>query len=72
MLPGYGARAVSETAILRISEQDFYDHAEEHARLTRGTLAFLVSELEPLLQIDDATPPLRPGAVGPAVVSPEA
>lgn len=63
MLPAYAARAVSETIVLRVSEQDFYDHAEEHARLTRGTLAFLVSELEPLLQIDDATPPLQPDAV---------
>lgn len=72
MLSGYGARAVSEGIVLRISEQDFYDHAEEHPRLTRGTLAYLVSELEPLLQIDDSTPPLRPGAVSPSVVSPEA
>jgi CRP-like cAMP-binding protein len=65
MLPAYAARAVTESVVLRISEQDFYDHAEEHARLTRGTLAFLVSELEPILQIDDSTPPLRPGAVSP-------
>ena len=40
--------------MLRISEQDFYDQAEEHARLTRGTLVYLVSELEPLLQLDEA------------------
>jgi CRP-like cAMP-binding protein len=59
-LASYGARAVSEATVLRISEQDFYDHAEEHARLTRGTLAYLVSELEPLLQIDDSTPQLQP------------
>lgn len=67
MLPGYAARAVTDSVVLRISEQDFYDHAEEHTRLTRGTLAFLVSELEPLLQIDDSTPPLQPGAVSPEV-----
>ncbi len=53
-LPDYVARAVGDCVVLRITEQDFYDHAEEHARLTRGTLAFLVSELEPLLQIDEA------------------
>ncbi len=56
-LPAYAARAVGETVVLRISEQDFYDQAEEHARLTRGTLVYLVSELEPLLEIDGA---LRP------------
>jgi hypothetical protein len=51
---------VSDCIVLRISEQDFYDHAEEHARLTRGTLAFLVSELEPLLELDEtALPPLQ-------------
>jgi CRP-like cAMP-binding protein len=48
-LPAYAARAVCDAIVLRISEQDFYDQAEEHARLTRGTLAYLVSELEPLL-----------------------
>jgi CRP-like cAMP-binding protein len=57
-LPAYAARAVGETVVLRISEQDFYDQAEEHARLTRGTLVYLVSELEPLLQIDDSA--MRP------------
>jgi hypothetical protein len=60
MLAGYGARAVSDAIVLRVSEQDFYDHAEEHPRLTRGTLAYLVSELEPLLEIDDAAPPFQP------------
>jgi CRP-like cAMP-binding protein len=63
MLPAYAARALTDSVVLRISEQDFYDHAEEHTRLTRGTLAFLVSELEPLLQIDDVAPPMRPAAV---------
>jgi CRP-like cAMP-binding protein len=53
-LPAYSARAVTEAVVLRIGEQDFYDQAEEHARLTRGTLVYLVSELEPLLQIDEA------------------
>ena len=55
-LSSYGARALSDTVVLRIAEQDFYDQAEEHARLTRGTLAYLVGELEPLLQVDDAVP----------------
>lgn len=66
-LGSYRARAVSDCQVLRISEQEFYDHAEEHARLTRGTLAYLVSELEPLLQVDDTppevmAPPLSPEA----------
>lgn len=52
----YGVKANSDAVVLRISEQDFYDQAEEHARLTRGTLAYLVSELEPLLQLDEAVP----------------
>jgi len=59
-LPGYAARAQSEATVLRISEQDFYDQAEEHARLTRGTLKYLVSELEPLLEIDDSPRQLAP------------
>lgn len=50
-LPGYAARALSESSVLCIAEQDFYDQAEEHARLTRGTLKYLVSELEPLLEL---------------------
>jgi CRP-like cAMP-binding protein len=61
-LPAYAARAVSDAMVLRIAEQDFYDQAEEHARLTRGTLKYLVAELEPLLQIDDL-----PGAPLPLV-----
>jgi CRP-like cAMP-binding protein len=65
-LPGYAARAVSEATLLRISEQDFYDQAEEHGRLTRGTLKYLVSELEPLLEVDDSTARLvPPGRVSP-------
>jgi CRP-like cAMP-binding protein len=55
-LPGYAARATTDAVVLRIAEQDFYDQAEEHGRLTRGTLSYLVSELEPLLQIDEASP----------------
>jgi len=54
-LPSYSARATSDAVVLRIAEQDFYDQAEEHGRLTRGTLKYLVSELEPLLQLDEAT-----------------
>jgi len=61
-LSSYAARALSDSVVLRIAEQDFYDQAEEHARLTRGTLGYLVGELEPLLQVDDAVPQ----AVGPA------
>lgn len=53
-LPEYRARATTETVLLRVAEQDFYDQAEEHGRLTRGTLKYLVSELEPLLEIDEA------------------
>jgi len=53
-LPGYAARAMTESLVLRIAEQDFYDQAEEHGRLTRGTLKYLVSELEPLLQLDES------------------
>lgn len=55
-LPAYSARAESDAVVLRISEQDFYDQAEEHPGLTRGTLAFLVSELEPLLQLEGNVP----------------
>jgi CRP-like cAMP-binding protein len=57
-LPGYAARAVGDATLLCISEQDFYDQAEEHGRLTRGTLKYLVGELEPLLEVDDTSPPL--------------
>ncbi len=59
-LPGYAARATTDVSVLRIAEQDFYDQAEEHARLTRGTLKYLVAELEPLLEIDDASARLVP------------
>jgi CRP-like cAMP-binding protein len=54
-LSDYGASATTDAVVLRIAEQDFYDQAEEHARLTRGTLAYLVGELEPLLQLDDGS-----------------
>jgi len=61
-LAGYAARALSEATVLCISEQDFYDQAEEHGRLTRGTLKYLISELEPLLVLDESATPmaLRP------------
>lgn len=52
-LPGYAARALTDALVLRVSEQDFYDQAEEHGRLTRGTLKYLVSELEQLLTVDE-------------------
>ena len=51
-LPDYAARSIGTSAVLRISEQDFYDRAEEHPRLTRGALAFLVSELESVLALE--------------------
>jgi CRP-like cAMP-binding protein len=51
-LPSYSARAQTDAAILRISEQDFYDTAEEHPRLTRGALVYLVSEIEAVLPFD--------------------
>ena len=74
-LPGYSARAVSDATVLRIAEQDFYDQAEEHGRLTRGTLKYLVSELEPLLEVDDATarlvPPGRAGIASPTEAASE-
>lgn len=57
-LPGYAARATSDATVLCISDQDFYDQAEEHGRLTRGTLKYLISELESLLEVDDASVPL--------------
>lgn len=47
-LSSYAARASTDAIVLRISQQDFYDQAEEHGRLLRGMLAFLVSELEAL------------------------
>ncbi len=45
-LPSYSARALRDSIVLKIPEQDFYDQAEEHGRLLRGTLAYLASELE--------------------------
>jgi CRP-like cAMP-binding protein len=59
-LPHYAARAVTDATVLRISEQDFYDQAEEHARLTRGTLKYLVGELEPLLSVDETAAQIGP------------
>ena len=47
-LPGYAARALTHSIVLRIPQQEFYDQAEEHGRLLRGTLVFLASELEGL------------------------
>jgi len=47
-LPNYRAVAVSPSSVLRIPQQEFYDQAEEHGRLLRGTLAFLALELEGL------------------------
>jgi CRP-like cAMP-binding protein len=67
-LPSYAARATTDAVVLRIAEQDFYDQAEEHGRITRGTLKYLVSELEPLLQLDEGLPEAEP----PLQVSPGA
>jgi CRP-like cAMP-binding protein len=65
-LPNYAARAFTDCLVLRIAEQDFYDQAEEHGRLTRGTLKYLVSELERLLELDELAAPradqVSPGA----------
>jgi CRP-like cAMP-binding protein len=47
-LPLYAAKAVTDAVVLRIPQQEFYDQAEEHGRLVRGTLAFLATELEAL------------------------
>jgi CRP-like cAMP-binding protein len=62
-LGGYSARAESDAVVLSISEQDFYDQAEEHPGLARGTLEYLVSELEPILDLEDPTE--RRPAAGP-------
>jgi CRP-like cAMP-binding protein len=51
-LPTYAARAPSDAIVLRISQQEFYDQAEEHGRLLRGILAFLASELEALQAVN--------------------
>ena len=50
-LPSFAARAQTSAVVLRISQQEFYDQAEEHGRLLRGILAFLASELESLQAI---------------------
>lgn len=47
-LPNYAATAVAPSLVLRIPQQEFYDQAEEHGRLLRGTLAYLALELEAL------------------------
>jgi len=47
-LPSYAAVAAAPSIVLRIPQQEFYDQAEEHGRLVRGTLAFLALELEAL------------------------
>lgn len=40
------AVATSDASVLRIPEQEYYDRAEEHGGITRGALAYIVSELE--------------------------
>jgi CRP-like cAMP-binding protein len=45
------ARAVVPTVLLGIDQQDYYDFAEEHPRLSSGTLAYLASELEALVEL---------------------
>ncbi|MEI9947592.1 MAG: cyclic nucleotide-binding domain-containing protein [Pseudomonadota bacterium] len=47
-LPSYAAVAAARSIVLCIPQQEFYDQAEEHGRLLRGTLAFLALELEAL------------------------
>lgn len=47
-LGSYAARARSNAIVLRIPAQEFYDQAEEHGRLLRGTMAYLATELEAL------------------------
>jgi CRP-like cAMP-binding protein len=47
-LPSYAAVAKAPSIVLRIPQQEFYDQAEEHGRLLRGTLAYLALELEGL------------------------
>jgi CRP-like cAMP-binding protein len=47
-LPNYAAVASAPSIVLRIPQQEFYDLAEEHGRLLRGTLAYLALELEAL------------------------
>jgi len=54
-LSSYSATAISPSSVLRIPQQEFYDQAEEHGRLLRGTLAFLALELE-ALQAATASP----------------
>jgi len=61
-LPSYAARAATDCVLLRIAEQDFYDQAEEHTRLTRGVLKYLVADLEALLELDSQGPLELPSA----------
>jgi len=50
-LTQYAARAAGRSVVLAIHEQDYYDQVEEHVRLTRGTLAYLVTEFERVLKL---------------------
>jgi CRP-like cAMP-binding protein len=45
------ARAVAPTVLLGIEQQDYYDLAEEHPRLSPGTLAYLATELDALVEL---------------------
>ncbi|HET9959251.1 MAG TPA: cyclic nucleotide-binding domain-containing protein [Polyangiaceae bacterium] len=45
----YSARAVTPARLLRVHEQDYYDQIEEHVRLARSTLSYLVAEFERVL-----------------------
>lgn len=54
-LPNYAATALTPSVVLRIPQQEFYDQAEEHGRLLRGTLAYLALELE-VLQAASSSP----------------
>ena len=46
------ARAVVPTVLLGVEQQDYYDLAEEHPRLSTGALSYLANELEALLELD--------------------
>jgi CRP-like cAMP-binding protein len=46
------SRAVVPTVLLGIEQQDYYDVAEEHPRLSTGTLEYLSTELERLVELD--------------------
>ncbi len=51
-LRSYSALSLTPSVVLRIHEQDYYDQIEEHGRLTRGTLAYLVTQLERVLRVE--------------------